>query len=69
MTDVFLLLSGLLTGAVRVLVGLFLVHRLLSIKRPDRKASRRGWPGRWFSRFCCPCSMRRISTEWLWRRF
>ena len=31
MTDVFLLFSGLLAGAVRVLVGLFLVHRLLSI--------------------------------------
>ena len=33
MTDVFLLLSGILTGAVRVLVGLTLVHRLLSHKR------------------------------------
>lgn len=31
MTDMFLLLSGVLTGAVRVLVGLFLVHRLLPI--------------------------------------
>ena len=38
MTDVFLLFSGLLAGAVRVLVGLFLVHRLLSLKRPDRKS-------------------------------
>ena len=33
MTDVFLLFSGLLAGAVRVLVGLFLVHRLLPHKR------------------------------------
>ena len=38
MTNVLLLLSGILTGAVRVLVGLFLVHRLLSLKRPDRKS-------------------------------
>ena len=38
MTNVLLLLSGMLTGAVRVLVGLFLVHRLLSLKRPDRKS-------------------------------
>ena len=45
MTDVFLLLSGLLTGAVRVLVGLTLVHRLLSIKRPDRKSIAAGLAG------------------------
>ena len=45
MTDMFLLLSGVLTGAVRVLVGLFLVHRLLSIKRPDRKSIAAGLAG------------------------
>ena len=45
MTDVFLLLSGILTGAVRVLVGLTLVHRLLSIKRPDRKSIAAGLAG------------------------
>ena len=45
MTDVFLLLSSLLTGAVRVLVGLTLVHRLLSIKRPDRKSIAAGLAG------------------------
>ena len=45
MTDVFLLFSGLLAGAVRVLVGLFLVHRLLSIKRPDRKSIAAGLAG------------------------
>ncbi|MEY8402861.1 GHKL domain-containing protein [Oscillospiraceae bacterium 44-34] len=45
MMDVFLLLSGLLTGAVRVLVGLTLVHRLLSIKRPDRKSIAAGLAG------------------------
>ena len=45
MTDMFLLLSGVLTGAVRVLVGLTLVHRLLSIKRPDRKSIAAGLAG------------------------
>ena len=45
MTDVFLLLSSILTGAVRVLVGLTLVHRLLSIKRPDRKSIAAGLAG------------------------
>ena len=45
MTNVLLLLSGMLTGAVRVLVGLFLVHRLLSLKRPDRKSIAAGLAG------------------------
>jgi signal transduction histidine kinase len=45
MTDVFLLLSSMLTGAVRVLVGLTLVHRLLSVKRPDRKSIAAGLAG------------------------
>ncbi len=45
MTDVFLRLSIILTGAVRVLVGLTLVHRLLSIKRPDRKSIAAGLAG------------------------
>ena len=38
MTDVFLLLSGLLTGAVRILAGLILIHRLLSVKKPGGKS-------------------------------
>ena len=45
MMDVFLRLSSILTGAVRVLVGLTLVHRLLSIKRPDRKSIAAGLAG------------------------
>ena len=45
MTDVFLPLSGVSAGAVRVLVGLTLVHRLLSIKRPDRKSIAAGLAG------------------------
>ena len=45
MTDVFLLLSGLLAGAVRVLVGLFLIYRLLSVKRPDQKSIAAGLAG------------------------
>ena len=45
MTDAFLLLSGMLTGAVRVLVGLTLVHRLLSIQKPDRKSIATGLAG------------------------
>ena len=45
MTDAFLLLSGMLTGAVRVLVGLTLVHRLLSIQKPDRKSIAAGLAG------------------------
>lgn len=45
MTDVFLLLSGILTRAVRVLVGLTLVHRLLSVKKPDRKSIAAGLAG------------------------
>ena len=38
MTDILLLLSGILTGAVRVLVGLILVYRLLPAKRPDGRS-------------------------------
>ena len=45
MTGVFLLLSSMLTGAVRVLVGLTLVHRLLSVKSPDRKSIAAGLAG------------------------
>ena len=45
MTDVLLLLSGMLTGAVRVLIGLFLIHRLLSVKKPDRKSIAAGLAG------------------------
>ena len=45
MTDAFLLLSGMLTGAVRVLVCLTLVHRLLSIQKPDRKSIAAGLAG------------------------
>ena len=43
--DILLVLSGLLAGAVRVLVGLTLVHRLLSVKRPDRKSIAAGLAG------------------------
>ncbi len=45
MTDAFLLLSGLLTGAVRVLVGLTLVHWLLSVKKPDSQSIAAGLTG------------------------
>ena len=45
MTDVFLLLSGILTGAVRVLVGLILIYRLLSTKRPDGRSLGLGLAG------------------------
>ena len=38
MTYLLLLLSGILTGEVRVLVGLVLVYRLLSTKRPDGRS-------------------------------
>ena len=38
MTNLLLLLSGILTGAVRVLVGLVLIYRLLSTKRPDGRS-------------------------------
>ena len=45
MTDILLLLSGLLTGAVRIPVGLFLIHRLLPAKRPDRHSIAAGLAG------------------------
>ena len=45
MTDAFLLLSGLLTGAVRVLAGLILIHRLLSVKKPGGKSIAAGLGG------------------------
>ncbi len=38
MTEVFLLCSGALAGAVRVLVGLLLIWRLLSAGKPDGKS-------------------------------
>lgn len=45
MMDVFLLFSGMLTGAVRILVGLILIYRLLSIKRPDGRSLGAGLAG------------------------
>ena len=45
MTNLLLLLSGILTGAVRVLVGLVLIYRLLSTKRPDGRSLGLGLAG------------------------
>ena len=45
MTDIFLLLSGILTGTVRVLVGLILIYRLLPAKRPDVRSLGLGLAG------------------------
>lgn len=45
MTDILLLLSGMLTGTVRVLVGLILIYRLLSTKRPDGRSLGLGLAG------------------------
>lgn len=45
MTDVFLLLSGMLAGAVRVLVGLILTYRLLSVNRPNGQSVAAGLVG------------------------
>ena len=45
MTDILLLLSGMLTGTVRVLVGLILIYRLLSAKRPDGRSLGLGLAG------------------------
>ena len=45
MTDILLLLSGTLTSAVRVLVGLILIYRLLSAKRPDGRSLGLGLAG------------------------
>lgn len=45
MTDILLLLSGMLTGTVRVLVGLILIYRLLSAKRPNVRSLGLGLAG------------------------
>ncbi|MEH2939393.1 sensor histidine kinase [Lawsonibacter sp. JLR.KK007] len=45
MTDIFLLLSGILTGTMRVLVGLILIYRLLSTKRPNVRSLGLGLAG------------------------
>lgn len=45
MTDIFLLLSGILTGTMRVLVGLILIYRLLSAKRPNVRSLGLGLAG------------------------
>ena len=45
MTDILLLLSGILTGTVRVLVGLILIYRLLSAKRPNVRSLGLGLAG------------------------
>ena len=45
MTDILLLLSGILTGAVRVLVGLILIYRLLSARRPNGRSLGLGLAG------------------------
>ena len=45
MINVFLTLSDLLTGAVRLLVGLLLIHRLLDAQKPDRKSVAAGLAG------------------------
>ena len=45
MTDLLLLLSGIWTGAVRVLVGLILIYRLLSARRPNGRSLGLGLAG------------------------
>lgn len=45
MTDILLLLSGILTGTVRVFVGLILIYRLLSARRPDGRSLGLGLAG------------------------
>lgn len=45
MMDLLLLLSDILTGAVRVLAGLVLIYRLLSTKRPDGRSLGLGLAG------------------------
>ena len=45
MTDILLLLSGMLTGTMRVLVGLILIYRLLSTKRPNVRSLGLGLAG------------------------
>ncbi|NBI66116.1 ATP-binding protein [Pseudoflavonifractor sp. 60] len=45
MTDILLLFSGMLTGMVRVLVGLILIYRLLSTKRPNVRSLGLGLAG------------------------
>ena len=45
MTDILLLLSGILAGTVRVFVGLILIYRLLSTKRPDGRSLGLGLAG------------------------
>ena len=45
MTDIFLLFSGVLAGAVRVLTGLILIHRLLSAKKPSGQSIAAGLAG------------------------
>ena len=45
MTDTFMLLSNLLTGGVRVFIGLLLIYRLLDAHKPDRKIILAGLSG------------------------
>jgi len=45
MTDILLLLSGILTGMVRVFVGLTLIYRLLPSKRPNIRSLGLGLAG------------------------
>ena len=45
MTDILLLLPRILTGTVRVLVGLILIYRLLSARRPDGQSLGLGLAG------------------------
>ncbi|NCE66145.1 ATP-binding protein [Pseudoflavonifractor sp. 524-17] len=45
MTDIFLLFSGMLSGALRVLAGLIVISRLLSAKKPSRKSIVAGLAG------------------------
>ncbi len=45
MTDILLLLPRILTGTVRVLVGLILIYRLLSARRPDGQSLGLGLTG------------------------
>ena len=45
MTDILLMLSGILAGAVRILAGLILIPRLLPGKKPDRRSLEAGLAG------------------------
>lgn len=73
MTEIFLLISKLMAGGLRFLIGLFLIYKLLAADRPDRKGVLVGVAGSFAVTLAVSCvplnEFLRMGVEAVWIAF